>query len=516
MSACMLMSVASVGVISTTAAEVESAEVSADVIISGDYKYVLLDDGTIEFCGSAYAADAKNKNIIKYEIPAQIDGYTVTTISKHAFSQWKYLEEIIIPDTVIVIGDSAFSRCEKLKELNIPDNVTYLGACSFYRCVSLTSIEIPDGVTEIKEATFNYCYKLEKVRLPENLKKIGEDAFGLCYVLKEVTLPDSLETMEDHAFLGCDSIEEIVIPNNVTRIGSAFWGCSSLKSLVIPDSVTTIGNTLCAYCPNLTDVTLSKNITIIPNGAFYDCESLKNITIPEGVTTVEEEAFMGCVELKSIKIPESVTKIGKYAFGCYDLDGRQGVGYVKDFCVYGYKYTVAEVYADTNSLAFHNLGYIGMDDIYFMDENIKPEINKITDGEIFEKVQSQIDDEVLVSIYDIKFESEKDVTVIFPLLASLTRLYYVESDGTLNVVSDNSNDSHLKLQSNNGGVFALTVLKNDINNDGEMNVIDATYLQMYLAGYGISIDLICADVNRDGKIDVSDVTKLQLILAGAE
>ena len=56
----------------------------------------------------------------------------------------------------------------------------------------------------------------------------------------------------------------------------------------------------------------------------------------------------------------------------------------------------------------------------------------------------------------------------------------------------------------------------DVDGDGDVNIIDATYIQRYLAGIALSfeIDNIIADVDEDGDVTIIDVTMLQRWLAG--
>ena len=56
---------------------------------------------------------------------------------------------------------------------------------------------------------------------------------------------------------------------------------------------------------------------------------------------------------------------------------------------------------------------------------------------------------------------------------------------------------------------------NDINQDGKVNINDATRLQKHLANKDSLDDkgLSVSDVNLDGEINVRDVTTLQKILA---
>ena len=58
-------------------------------------------------------------------------------------------------------------------------------------------------------------------------------------------------------------------------------------------------------------------------------------------------------------------------------------------------------------------------------------------------------------------------------------------------------------------------IENDLNNDGILDVRDATALQLYIAESAtLDIEGVkMADINKDGIIDVRDVTALQQIIA---
>jgi hypothetical protein len=69
-----------------------------------------------------------------------------------------------------------------------------------------------------------------------------------------------------------------------------------------------------------------------------------------------------------------------------------------------------------------------------------------------------------------------------------------------------------------------SILVGDVNLDGEVNVNDATYLQMYLVDYknddgSVMLDttdenvFAVADVNDDGDINIKDVTYIQMMIA---
>lgn len=182
--------------------------------------------------------------------------------------------------------------------------------------------------------------------------------------------------IRDNAFYECDTLRHITLPNTIEKIGHhSFYACFSLESIVIPDSVTEIGIGCFCGCSALSSVTLSENITKLPESCFRSCTSLKNIIIPHNVTEINDFSFSGCTEisavsvgdkvsrigdcafymcrnLKGIYLPPSVSEIGIYAIGYIPTD--KGADLVENFTLLGKKNSVAEDYANQNSLTFEN------------------------------------------------------------------------------------------------------------------------------------------------------------------
>lgn len=106
-------------------------------------EYKKLEDGTIEI---ANFLESISTDI---ELPAVIDGKSVTSIGDSAFSSCSNLTSITIPDGVTNIGKSAFSNCSNLTAIILPDSVTNMESGIFFDCEKLKSIKIPDGVTSV-------------------------------------------------------------------------------------------------------------------------------------------------------------------------------------------------------------------------------------------------------------------------------------------------------------------------------------------------------------------------------
>ena len=219
--------------------ETSSTITASAAVLSGDYVYEFLNDGTAEIIFYHGKGGAVT-------IPSTLGGKKVTSI-----------------------GGSAFYKCEKLTSVTIPSSVEKIGSYAFYECLSLKSITIPNSVTKIGDCAFESCENLAEITIPESVVKIGDAAFYSCKNLKKIVLPSKIKSIEDSTFCGCIKLTSVIIPNSVTSIeDDAFTHCSSLTSITIPSSVTSIGLR-----------------------AFWDCTSLKSVTIPSSVKSINDMAF---------------------------------------------------------------------------------------------------------------------------------------------------------------------------------------------------------------------------------
>ena len=110
---------------------------------------------------------------------------SVTSIGNVAFCNCSSLTSITISDSVTSIEESTFYGCSSLTSITIPSSVTSIGDHAFCNCSSLTSITISDSVTSIGNDAFYGCSNLKTISLSckSSLKKsdFGEQANLVSY-----------------------------------------------------------------------------------------------------------------------------------------------------------------------------------------------------------------------------------------------------------------------------------------------------------------------------------------------
>ena len=166
----------------------------------------------------------------------------------------------------------------------------------------------------------------------------------------------------------------------------------------------------------------------IPSQAFYGCSALKTVIFENELTAIGKLAFYDCTSLNTIELPETVTSIGDRAFaGCTDL-------------------------------------------------------------------QKVVIPARVTEISDTAFANSNNVT--------------------LYCLNDSSAYTYAK-QKNIPYVLTDNVMLGDANGNDVVGVDDVSAVQRYLAELESleGIYLHAADTNQDGEVDISDATNLQAYLA---
>lgn len=211
---------------------------------SGDFDYAIIDgEGYLTNCASISET---------VEVPAEIDGVTITAIYYGAFQSCGS-KNIVLPETVKTIGENAFS--EYAENITIPGDCTLIeGDEPFLTCHSLKSITVTEGSGEYSSLD-GVLYNKDRSRLitypqarenaeftvPDTVKSIAPSAFCYNPYLTKATLK-AVETIGDFAFEGCTALSEVILPKCLKEVyQNAFLGCSAMNSIRVYGNVEYIG-----------------------------------------------------------------------------------------------------------------------------------------------------------------------------------------------------------------------------------------------------------------------------------
>ena len=259
-------------------------------------------------------------------------------IGASAFSECTALQAAIIKNTGD-IGNYAFNGCSSMKTATIGEQVTGIGQYAFSDCSSLEGIVIPNAVATLRQYAFSGCSAMTSAKMGSGVKNIEQYTFSECKALTDMQIGSSVETIGRYAFNNCSSLPVIEIPQSVTKVdNNVFDGCTVLQDVYITDrsSILTLGyhyysknssynKPLFADCP-LDSVYIGSNISYGTGqysgySPFYRNTSLRSVTITDKEEEISENEFYGCTNLQNVTIGDGVTTIGNWAFsGCSNLD----------------------------------------------------------------------------------------------------------------------------------------------------------------------------------------------------
>ena len=102
-------------------------------------------------------------------------------IPAHAF-EWKYIETVLLPDSVKEIGEYAFAYCRGIKIVRMSSALSTVGKCAFKNC-KIDSIDLPETVVTLASDAFDQETRVtikgvnaeEKLKLLENKKAASEE-----------------------------------------------------------------------------------------------------------------------------------------------------------------------------------------------------------------------------------------------------------------------------------------------------------------------------------------------------
>ncbi len=198
-----------------------------------------------------------NSNLI---IPSQIGGYTIVGIGNEVFTNYYFMQQVTIPNTVKFIGNSAFANLNGLYMITFASNsqLETIGSYAFANLGSLQSVTIPASVKSIGNSAFamwnyldidegyanlNHSFNVLNFGANSQLQTIGHSAFwGLGAT--QITLPASLISIGPQAFAANINLQTVNFSDlvNLQSIGHTAFMMTKLTSVTLPASVETVGS----------------------------------------------------------------------------------------------------------------------------------------------------------------------------------------------------------------------------------------------------------------------------------
>ena len=233
----------------------------SEVIVDGDFKYALLDDGNI--------------SIVEY----------------------------IGEDTAV-----------DLSALDLGGDIVAIGGKAFYLS-DITYVKLPKTLVTIQAEAF-VGSKLESVVIPASVEFIGREAFFNCEIATLEFEDDSkLRVIEHDAFAHTDKLSAVVIPKSVETLGTAVFEESGITTLEFEEGTTLTEIPERAFSgTNISAVAIPDSITLINHGAFRDNMSLTSVKFGSGESIHIGSNVFYNTGLKSVSIPANIGYIGEYAF----------------------------------------------------------------------------------------------------------------------------------------------------------------------------------------------------------
>ncbi len=312
---------------------------------------------------------------VSITIPAYIEGKPVTAVSKSAFNNRYYLQEIILPATMKDFPAEAVAGTARLQTISVdltnpvyesvdgvlfkkgktelvcfpikhgtsytvPSTVKSIADYAFYggSYSILQTIYFNEGLQSIGRRAFYMNPAISSINFPSTLRTIGEGAFSCVSsdyggALQNVTFNDGLLEIGDSAFCGAYFKDNFTLPATVKKIGEyAFANCTAITKFTLPRDLETLGFNAFAGATGIMELDVASGNTHfkVDDGVIYDFAMTKvvmcasgrcdPVTVPAGVTEIGDGAFYMCDNLQEYHFPTSLTKIGKEAFAqCYEL-----------------------------------------------------------------------------------------------------------------------------------------------------------------------------------------------------
>ena len=227
----------------------------------------------------------------KVVIPEEIAGYPVVEIGALTFKGCEFVEEIMIPETIINIDGDTLTGTKWYEQL-APNTV------------------VGDGIL------IKIDHDADELVIDENVKRIMDGL--LVKKCPKKVIVNSPNIVDNQLLQGSRHIEHLVIGEKVTKIEGIASGCVLLKAVEFSENLTVIGEASFSNCSGLTSLVIPDTVEYIDEKAFEYCKGLEEIVLPKDVKLIAVEhpgehgehytssCFRGCEKLEKVTLTGAV------------------------------------------------------------------------------------------------------------------------------------------------------------------------------------------------------------------
>ncbi|MBQ2700114.1 MAG: leucine-rich repeat domain-containing protein [Clostridia bacterium] len=147
----------------------------------------------------------------RVDVPAVIDGVTVTAVGDLAFPASYYVTYITLPEGITRIGENAFGGMRQLQHITLPSTLKTIGDYAF------------DG------------FQGPAITLPEGLTHIGSNAFRSARLKGTLTLPASLESLSPDFMNNCVGIDRLVVKGDPMKLPQELKELYPYLEITVPE-----------------------------------------------------------------------------------------------------------------------------------------------------------------------------------------------------------------------------------------------------------------------------------------
>ena len=335
---------------------------ASDDLVSGEFTYSVLSDGTVAITG--YTGNGPS-----LVFPSSIGGKRVRVISLSTVADKQAVTSVTIPEGVETINSRSFYGFDNLASVKLPSTLTYIGDEAFVRC-AFTGVELPSGLKTLSRRAFWGCPNLTSLTIPAGLEPIdysvgysgpaysyqrdfsynpvvdcksfqGFKVATGCknYSVRDGVLfskdgsvlysypsgltsstyavPQGTRSIASEAFAANDYLSQVSFPSGFEKICYwAFYG-TNLTSVTLPDSVTEVQEGVFEKCEQLASVRFSSGVKVLRDEVFSECPNLSSVTNTASIEQYGFWSFHNCTSLRAIKFGDKVKRIDSSTFdGC--------------------------------------------------------------------------------------------------------------------------------------------------------------------------------------------------------